>query len=125
MQRIVESSRAAGSVVAWAADLDTSADSHLVAMQSGGAFLSQTINIHGRERHLTGASFVVISGALRSSSPGVEAKSNIVEDGLMLQIRPDEMDALVAKLKTGEDYSLRIDNSEQTMLFEVPILRAV
>ena len=42
---------------------------------------------------VTGASFVVFNGALKSSS-GLRAKSSIVEDGLMVQILPDSMAAL-------------------------------
>ena len=34
---------------------------------------------------VTGASFVVFNGALKSSS-GLRAKSSIVEDGLMIQV---------------------------------------
>jgi hypothetical protein len=39
---------------------------------------------------VTGASFVVFNGALKTSS-NLTAKSSIVEDGLMVQITPDTM----------------------------------
>ena len=43
-------------------------------------------NIHPpQERKLTGASFVVFNGALKTSA-NLTAKSSIVEDGLMVQV---------------------------------------
>ena len=49
---------------------------------------SQAINICNKERKLTGASFVVFNGALKSTA-GLTAKSSIVEDGLMVQVGRD------------------------------------
>ena len=49
---------------------------------------------------VTGASFVVFNGALKSSS-GLRAKSSIVEDGLMVQILPDSMGLVVYLLGEG------------------------
>jgi hypothetical protein len=43
---------------------------------------------------VTGASFVVFNGALKTSS-NLTAKSSIVEDGLMVQITPDTMQVTV------------------------------
>ena len=81
-----------------------SADSHLVAIQGAdGSYqtqalelyssdmyctASQAINICNKERKLTGASFVVFNGALKSTA-GLTAKSSIVEDGLMVQVGLD------------------------------------
>ena len=39
---------------------------------------------------MTGASFLVLNGALKSSS-GLSAKSSIVEDGIMVQVSQDRM----------------------------------
>lgn len=47
---LIEASRQAGSVVAWATDLNPEADSHLVAIQADNAYRTQTINIEGRQR---------------------------------------------------------------------------
>ena len=52
---------------------------------------------------VTGASFVVFNGALKTSS-GMRAKSSIVEDGLMVQILPDSMAALKNALHSMQDY---------------------
>jgi len=54
---------------------------------------------------VTGASFVVFNGALKTSS-GLTAKSSIVEDGLMVQITPDSMAALKQAIKDMHDYPI-------------------
>ena len=54
---------------------------------------------------VTGASFVVFNGALKSSS-GLRAKSSIVEDGLMVQIMPEMMAALKQSMKDMVDFSI-------------------
>lgn len=54
---------------------------------------------------MTGASFVVFNGALKTSS-GLTAKSSIVEDGLMVQITPDSMAALKQAMKDMSTYTI-------------------
>lgn len=54
---------------------------------------------------MTGASFVVFNGALKTSS-GLTAKSSIVEDGLMVQISPDSMAALKQSMKGMTAYTI-------------------
>lgn len=54
---------------------------------------------------VTGASFVVFNGALKTTS-GLRAKSSIVEDGLMVQILPDSMAALKNALHQMQDYAI-------------------
>ena len=54
---------------------------------------------------MTGASFVVFNGALKTSS-GMSAKSSIVEDGLMVQITPDSMLALKQAMKDMQNYTI-------------------
>lgn len=51
----------------------------------------------------TGASFIVFNGALKSSA-GLSAKSSIVEDGLMVQVLPDSMQALCTALREMKDF---------------------
>lgn len=73
-------------VLALAANFSAEADSHLVTIENDdGQYSTQAINIHNRPRKVTGASFVVFNGALKSNS-GLTAKSSIVEDGLMVQV---------------------------------------
>lgn len=47
---------------------------------------------------VTGASFLVLNGALKSTS-GLSGKCSIVEDGLMVQILPNKMAAIRKSLK--------------------------
>ena len=78
-------------VLALGAVFSVSADSHLVSIQQeDGSYQTQAINICNKERKLTGASFVVFNGALKTSA-NLTAKSSIVEDGLMVQVRTENI----------------------------------
>ncbi|KAK3612360.1 hypothetical protein CHS0354_011081, partial [Potamilus streckersoni] len=93
-------------VMAMGANFSLDADSHLVCIQNDdGNYQTQAINIQNKPRKVTGASFVVFNGALKSSS-GMTAKSSIVEDGLMVQITPDSMLALKQAMKNMQDYTI-------------------
>ncbi|CAI9571946.1 unnamed protein product [Staurois parvus] len=83
------------------------ADSHLVCVQNDdGNYQTQAISIHKQPRKVTGASFFVFSGALKPSS-GFLAKSSIVEDGVMVQITAESMDALrLQALREMKDYTI-------------------
>ena len=91
-------------VLAMGSNFSTSADSHLVAIQGeDGNYQTQAINILNKERKVTGASFVVFNGALKSTA-NLTAKSSIVEDGLMVQVLPDNMVNVRKALKNMENY---------------------
>lgn len=93
-------------VLALASSFSTDADSHLVCIQNeDGNYQTQAINIKDKPRKITGASFVVFNGALKSSS-GLTAKSSIVEDGLMVQIPGESMLALRQALRDMRDYEI-------------------
>uniref|UniRef100_A0A0L8IDL0 Uncharacterized protein n=1 Tax=Octopus bimaculoides TaxID=37653 RepID=A0A0L8IDL0_OCTBM len=93
-------------VMALAANFSAEADSHLVCIQNDdGNYQTQAINIQNKPRKVTGASFVVFNGALKTSS-GLTAKSSIVEDGLMVQISPDSMAALKQSMKDMTAYTI-------------------
>jgi len=88
-------------VLALGSNFSSSADSHLVAVQrdedtpsrnpmNNSDYETQAINIANKSRKVTGASFLVLNGALKSSS-GLSAKSSIVEDGIMVQVSQDRM----------------------------------
>ena len=68
-------------------------------------FLAVWVNNVSPIFSVTGASFVVFNGALKSSS-GLRAKSSIVEDGLMVQITPDSMLTLKSALREMQDYTI-------------------
>ena len=48
-------------------------------------YQTQAINIANKPRAVTGASFIVLNGALKSAT-GLTAKSSIIEDGIMVQV---------------------------------------
>ncbi|XP_023585235.1 zinc finger FYVE domain-containing protein 16 isoform X2 [Trichechus manatus latirostris] len=65
-------------VISIGASFSTEADSHLVCVQNDGVYQTQANCAAGHPRKVTGASFVVFNGALKTSS-GFLAKSSIVE----------------------------------------------
>ncbi|CAL7940041.1 unnamed protein product [Xylocopa violacea] len=96
-------------VLAYASNFSIAADSHLVCIQTNtgdeSSYQTQAISINNNPRTITGTSFIVINGALKSSM-GLSAKSSIVEDGLMVEIMPEKMEALKAALKNMQDFSI-------------------
>ncbi|XP_059146860.1 zinc finger FYVE domain-containing protein 9-like isoform X2 [Physella acuta] len=93
-------------VMALGSSFSSEADSHLVCIQNeDGNYQTQAINIQNKPRLVTGASFVIFNGALKSSS-GLRAKSSIVEDGLMVQVLPEAMVSIKEALKEMKDYTI-------------------
>ncbi|XP_012981792.1 zinc finger FYVE domain-containing protein 16 isoform X2 [Mesocricetus auratus] len=92
-------------VISIGASFSTEADSHLVCVQCDGVYQTQANSATGQPRKVTGASFVVFNGALKTSS-GFLAKSSIVEDGLMVQITPETMDGLRLALREQKDFKI-------------------
>ncbi|XP_068781121.1 zinc finger FYVE domain-containing protein 16 [Struthio camelus] len=93
-------------VISIGASFNTEADSHLVCVQSkDGIYHTQANSATGHPRKVTGASFVVFNGALKTSS-GFLAKSSIVEDGLMVQITPETMESLRQALRDKKDFKI-------------------
>ncbi|XP_078252695.1 zinc finger FYVE domain-containing protein 16-like isoform X2 [Rhinoraja longicauda] len=82
------------------------ADSHLVCIQSDDkTYQTHANTIAGKSRKVTGASFVVFNGALKTTS-GFIAKSSLVEDGLMVQVTPETMDGLRHALREKRDFQI-------------------
>ncbi|XP_028915235.1 zinc finger FYVE domain-containing protein 16 isoform X2 [Ornithorhynchus anatinus] len=92
-------------VISIGASFSMEADSHLVCVQNEGVYQTQANSATGHPRKVTGASFVVFNGALKTSS-GFLAKSSIVEDGLMVQITPETMEGLRQALKEQKDFKI-------------------
>ncbi|XP_015283594.1 PREDICTED: zinc finger FYVE domain-containing protein 16, partial [Gekko japonicus] len=93
-------------VISIGASFSAEADSHLVCVQnSDGVYQTQANSSTGQPRKVTGASFVVFNGALKTSS-GFLAKSSIVEDGLMVQITPETMEGLRQALRGKKDFKI-------------------
>ncbi|CAG9820534.1 unnamed protein product [Phaedon cochleariae] len=96
-------------ILAFAGTFSQLADSHLVCIQdtqgNDNSYSTHAINIHNKPRKITGASFIVFNGALKSSS-GLTAKSNIVEDGLMIQVLPEHMQQIRDKLRAMKNHTI-------------------
>ncbi|XP_063705751.1 zinc finger FYVE domain-containing protein 9 [Culicoides brevitarsis] len=100
-------------ILAIAGNFSKAADGHLVCIQNTEAntpeqlhsYSTQAINIQGQPRKITGASFIVLNGALKSST-GLSGKCNIVEDGLMVQISPTKMTSTREALKNMKDVDI-------------------
>ncbi|XP_048359419.1 zinc finger FYVE domain-containing protein 16 [Sphaerodactylus townsendi] len=93
-------------VISIGASFSSEADSHLVCVQNNdGVYQTQANSATGDPRKVTGASFVVFNGALKTSS-GFLAKSSIVEDGLMVQITPETMEGLRQALREKKDFKI-------------------
>ncbi|KAM6304445.1 zinc finger FYVE domain-containing protein 16 isoform 2-T3 [Podargus strigoides] len=93
-------------VISIGASFNTEADSHLLCVQNKhGLYHTQAISATGHPRKVTGASFVVFNGALKTSS-GFLAKSSIVEDGLMVQITRETMESLRQALRDKKDFKI-------------------
>ncbi|XP_051028559.1 zinc finger FYVE domain-containing protein 16 [Acomys russatus] len=104
-------------VISIGASFSTEADSHLVCVQSDGVYQTQANSATGQPRKVTGASFVVFNGALKTSS-GFLAKSSIVEDGLMVQITPETMDGLRLALREQKDFKIHCGKADAVDLRE-------
>ncbi|KAG9278858.1 zinc finger FYVE domain-containing protein 9-like isoform X2 [Astyanax mexicanus] len=100
-------------VLAMGACFNERADSHLVCVQNDdGNYQTQAISIHHQPRKVTGACFFVFSGALKTSS-GFLAKTSIVEDGVMVQITAETMEALRQALREMKDFSIVCGKADQ------------
>lgn len=98
-------------ILAFGSNFSTQADSHLVCIQdtqgsNENSYTTHAINIQNKPRKVTGASFIVFNGALKSSS-GLTAKSSIVEDGLMIQIPPEQMVQIRESLKNMKNFVIQ------------------
>ncbi|KAK0416251.1 hypothetical protein QR680_012377 [Steinernema hermaphroditum] len=93
-------------MIAWAADLDPDADSILVCEQDteGGSFKTSIFAKDANSRRVTGCSFVIFDGALKSSDEPMSV--SIVEDGIVIRLRSTVMSELVEKLLAGSDFEL-------------------
>ncbi|VDK57173.1 unnamed protein product [Anisakis simplex] len=103
LKELVESNR---NMIAFALDFNASADSHLVCEQDEetGNYRTQVFTTGVETRKLTGASFIVIDGALKSGDSDLSI--SVVEDGIAVRLRPDAMTQLSEALCDGENYRL-------------------
>ena len=94
-------------VLAFAGNFDASTDSHFACIQNEeGQHLTQIVTKPGvSSPQVIGASFIVFSGALKSTS-GLTAKASVVEDGILVQINPHSMTLLKSSLREMKDFTI-------------------
>ncbi|XP_064476562.1 zinc finger FYVE domain-containing protein 16-like [Ornithodoros turicata] len=104
-------------VLALGANLSPSADSHLVCVQGDeGTYRTQAVHVAHEEQKITGATFVVFSGALKGTG---DAKCSVVEDGLLVQLSPTAMAALRTALRAMKDWEAQSGPEESiTVVWE-------
>ncbi|EJD74052.1 FYVE zinc finger family protein [Loa loa] len=90
-------------MLAWGLDFSPDADSYLICKQdNAGCFSSQIFTKSIANRKVTGASFVVIDGALKDG--GEPFAINVLEDGVTIRFRSDIMESLIEALLVGRDF---------------------
>uniref|UniRef100_A0A0R3RJB6 FYVE-type domain-containing protein n=1 Tax=Elaeophora elaphi TaxID=1147741 RepID=A0A0R3RJB6_9BILA len=112
--QIIKLIKANKNMVAWGLDFSSDADSYLVCKQDdAGCFNSQIFTNGVGNRKVTGASFIVIDGALKDS--GEPFAMNVLEDGLTIRFRSDVMESLIEALSVGQDF----EHNSSTMKFSI------
>uniref|UniRef100_A0A915B519 FYVE-type domain-containing protein n=1 Tax=Parascaris univalens TaxID=6257 RepID=A0A915B519_PARUN len=102
LRNLVESNR---NMIAFALDFNADADSHLVCEQdAAGTYRTHVFTTGVTARKVTGASFIIVDGALKSGD--VPLSVSVVEDGIAIRLRADAMIAFAEALIAGEDYRL-------------------
>ncbi|KHJ83987.1 hypothetical protein OESDEN_16305 [Oesophagostomum dentatum] len=85
------------SMIAWATDVNLSADSHLVCEENDGLYTTQVL-ARGASRKATGTSFIIIDGGLKTSGLQI----SVVEDGVAVRVPSDKLESLLAALNSTE-----------------------
>lgn len=113
-------------VLAFGGNFSLKADCHFVCIQNEqdddvqGQYANQLAHFPNSPNKLAGASFIVFSGALKSTT-GLKAKMNIVEDGLLIQIPPSTMEELRSVIREMKDFKIdccKVDQAESDSIDE-------
>ncbi|VDK85572.1 unnamed protein product [Onchocerca ochengi] len=103
LEEIIKLIKANRNMIAWGLDFSPDADSYLVCKQDdAGCFNSQIFTNGIGDRKVTGASFIVIDGALKDG--GESFAVNVLEDGMAIRFRSDIMESLLEALSVGQDF---------------------
>ncbi|CAG9536686.1 unnamed protein product [Cercopithifilaria johnstoni] len=114
LEEIIKLIKANKNMVAWGLDFSPDADSYLVCKQdNAGCFSSQILTNGIENRKVTGASFIVIDGALKDSEEPFSM--NVLEDGMTIRFRSDVMESLIEALSIGQDF----EHNSSAMKFSV------
>lgn len=97
-------------VLAFGGNFSLKADSHFVCVQNEDGdvhsrYHNKLIHFPDSPKKVSGASFIVFSGALKSTT-GLKAKIKIVEDGLLIEILPSTMEELRNAIKDMKDFKI-------------------
>ncbi|GMR34861.1 hypothetical protein PMAYCL1PPCAC_05056 [Pristionchus mayeri] len=103
MRKIVEINR---NMLAWLCDVNTEADSHLICIETEQGLGPYESNIFqkGGERKKTGATFVIIDGALKTPSARVQV--SVCEDGIAVRLPSEGLVELINMLLDGKDHTI-------------------
>lgn len=103
LEEVIKLIKGNKNMVAWCLDFSPDADSYLVCKQdNAGCFNSQIFRNGIGNRKVTGASFIVIDGALKDG--GEPLSVNVLEDGMTVRFRSDIMESLIEALLVGQDF---------------------
>ncbi|XP_055327435.1 zinc finger FYVE domain-containing protein 9-like isoform X2 [Paramacrobiotus metropolitanus] len=93
-------------------DFSKRADAHLVCIQNleNGQYETQAINIQSKGRQVTGTSFIIFNGSLKSMDH-TECRASVVEDGIMVQITFRGLDELKVSLKAMKTIVFKAQSS--------------
>lgn len=94
-------------VLALGGNLDMTAEAHFACVQNEEGHYQTQIwsKSEQQEPSITGASFIVFSGALKSTT-GLNAKASLVEDGVLVQVPPNTLAQLKNHLKEMKDFTI-------------------
>lgn len=121
------------SILAFFGNFNVNADGHLVCIQqvpgndgstnspkstSSYVYSTQSLNIDSKQDKdlvKTGINFFILNGALKSTT-GLQAKVNIIEDGVMIQVLPQTMQKVRTDLLEMKDVRIVCGISDEEKL---------
>ncbi|CAI4227478.1 unnamed protein product [Auanema sp. JU1783] len=87
------------SILAWKCDINVHADSHLVCEETTDGFYETQVLSKDSSREVTGASFVIFNGSLKSSG---QLQLSVIEDGIAIMMQPEKFLAFQESLTSAE-----------------------
>lgn len=111
-------------VLSLGGNLDMTADAHYACTQNEeGQYNAQVWAKNENEQPTTiGASFIVFSCGFKSTKPGLNAKVNLVEDGVLVQVPLNTLTLLKNSLKDMNDFTIECgktgDESSEIVVIE-------
>ncbi|VDK52766.1 unnamed protein product [Cylicostephanus goldi] len=117
-------------MIAWATDVNLSADSHLVCEENDGFYTTQVL-ARGASRKATGASFIIVDGGLKTDGLQMFEKKrfrqflclqiSVVEDGVAIRVPSEKLESLLASLNSMQDWSTSGSSGAQFIISWIDI----